>query len=144
MFSSAKQTRPIGPLSMYPPVEDNYGTEACHVTCLHTKPPTLVIATAEGKLHHCCVLPRNSKSSVSDVTHVTHTSLHLRELPDFLQRAPGLPDLPTSDAQQVLYVYETVELELAMTTPELPDFDDLDPDQVEAESFSCNIKILKG
>ena len=61
-----------------------------------------------------------------------------------MQRAPGLPDLPTSDAQQVLYVYETVELELAMTTPELPDFDDLDPDQVEAESFSCNIKILKG
>ena len=80
------------------------------------------IATAEGKLHHCCVHHRNSKSSL----------------------ASGLSYLPTSDAQQVLYIYETVELELAMTTPELPDFDDLDPDEVEPESFSCNIKILKG
>ena len=44
----------------------------------------------------------------------------------------------------MLYVYETVELELAMTQPELPDFDDLDPDDAEPESFSCNIKLLKG
>ena len=44
----------------------------------------------------------------------------------------------------MLYVYETVELELAMTQPELPDFDDLDPDDAEPESFSCSIKLLKG
>ncbi len=48
----------VGPLSMYPPAEDNYGTNACSVLCLSTCPPVLVIATAAGKLYHCVVLSR--------------------------------------------------------------------------------------
>ena len=61
--SMKKCSKLEGPLSMYPPAEDNYGTDACHVICLHTRPPIVVIATAEGKLHHCCVLEDQSKDS---------------------------------------------------------------------------------
>jgi len=49
--------RPLfGPLRMYPAAEDNYGTDACSILCLETRPPVLVIATCEGKLHHCLLL----------------------------------------------------------------------------------------
>ena len=41
---------------MYPAAEDNYGTDACDIGVLYTQPPTVVIATAEGKLHHCVLL----------------------------------------------------------------------------------------
>ena len=49
--------RPLmGPLRMYPAAEDNYGSEACSILCLETRPSVLVIATCEGKLHHCLLL----------------------------------------------------------------------------------------
>ncbi len=41
---------------MHPAAEDNYGTDACFTMCLNTQPPVLVIATSEGKLHHCVLL----------------------------------------------------------------------------------------
>ena len=41
---------------MHPAAEDNYGTDACNILCLETRPPVLVIATSEGKLHHCLLL----------------------------------------------------------------------------------------
>ena len=46
----------VGPLRMYPAAEDNYGMEACSILCLDTRPQILVVATCEGKLHHCLVL----------------------------------------------------------------------------------------
>ena len=62
--SDQKALRLEGPLSMYPPAEDNYGTDACCVLCLPTRPPTIVIATAEGMLHHCCLLDQRGDSPV--------------------------------------------------------------------------------
>lgn len=54
---SASDKHPLtGPLRMYPAAEDNYGTEACSILCLETQPPVLVVATSEGKLHHCLLL----------------------------------------------------------------------------------------
>jgi len=47
-----------GPLLMYPPAEDNYGTDACSILHLATTPPVVVMATCEGRLHHCVLLPR--------------------------------------------------------------------------------------
>ena len=41
---------------MYPPAEDNYGTDACSLHYLPSQPPVLVVATCEGRLHHCLVL----------------------------------------------------------------------------------------
>ena len=49
-----------GPLSMHPPAEDNYGTDACAIMCLKTHPPVLVVATSSGKLYHCVVLDREN------------------------------------------------------------------------------------
>ena len=54
-----------GPLSMFPPAEDNYGTDACAIACLYTRPPTLAIATSEGKLHHCIVLAGAGEGNAS-------------------------------------------------------------------------------
>lgn len=46
-----------GPLIMQPPAEDNYGVDACAISCLDTTPSAIVIATSEGRLHHCLVIP---------------------------------------------------------------------------------------
>lgn len=58
-----------GPLTMFPPAEDNYGTDASAIICLSSTPPVVAIATCEGKLYHCVVLCEerdlNTSSSVS-------------------------------------------------------------------------------
>ena len=41
---------------MHPGAEDNYGLDACSITCLHSKPPVVVMATTSGQLYHCIVL----------------------------------------------------------------------------------------
>ena len=59
----------VGPLWMYPAAEDNYGMEACSILCLDTQPQILVVATCEGKLHHCIVLsqPPDADDSNRDI-----------------------------------------------------------------------------
>lgn len=52
----------MGPLLVHPPAEDNYGTDACSILCLQTTPPVIVMATCEGKLHHCIVLNENNNT----------------------------------------------------------------------------------
>ena len=42
---------------MQPPAEDNYGVDACAISCLDTTPTALVIAMHEGRLHHCLLIP---------------------------------------------------------------------------------------
>ncbi|XP_002731784.1 nucleoporin 88-like [Saccoglossus kowalevskii] len=90
-----------GPLSMYPPAEDNYGLDACNIICLHSNPPVLVIATSTGNLYHCIVL---SKSDEDDDT----GSQSWRDDLDF-KRGSDLS----------LYVYENVELELSLSLDHL-------------------------
>jgi len=65
--------RIVGLLRMYPAAEDNYGMEACSILCLDTQPQILVVATCEGKLHHCLVLsqPPDDDDSPRDVLVVT-------------------------------------------------------------------------
>ena len=43
-------------LGMHPPAEDNYGSDATSLLVLHTNPPCLVIANANGVLYHCVYL----------------------------------------------------------------------------------------
>jgi len=59
----------VGPLRMYPAAEDNYGMEACSIICLDTRPQILVVATCEGKLHHCLVLsqPPDAEEPSGDI-----------------------------------------------------------------------------
>ena len=42
---------------MYPPAEDNYGTDACSILLLHTVPNVLAIATTTGHIYHSFLLP---------------------------------------------------------------------------------------
>jgi len=62
---------------MYPAAEDNYGMEACSILCLDTQPQVLVVATCEGKLHHCLVLsqPPDAEDILEDVSLVTTSSI---------------------------------------------------------------------
>ena len=55
---------------MFPPAEDNYGTDASAIICLSSTPPVIAIATREGRLYHCVVLcgekeDPNEQSNVS-------------------------------------------------------------------------------
>lgn len=54
-----------GPLIMQPPAEDNYGVDACAISCLETTPTALIIATGEGRLHHCLLIPANDMEDMT-------------------------------------------------------------------------------
>lgn len=43
----------IGPLTMLPQAEDNYGSDACSLIVLNSSPPLLAIATPSGYVYHC-------------------------------------------------------------------------------------------
>ncbi|XP_069135413.1 nucleoporin 88-like isoform X2 [Argopecten irradians] len=113
---SSVKLAPQGPLLMHPPAEDNYGVDACSVCCLGEAPSVLVIATCEGKLHHCVVLPSSSEESEVD------SDWSASNTGQFV----GAPDVS-------LYVYESVELELILTTAESDTEDE----------FTCPIRLLK-
>ncbi|XP_060083278.1 nucleoporin 88-like isoform X2 [Ylistrum balloti] len=118
LSSSPVKLAPQGPLLMHPPAEDNYGVDACSVCCLGETPTVLVIATCEGKLHHCVVLPSNSPESQTD----SDWSASAGSSSQF----EGAPDVS-------LYVYESVELELTLTTA---------ANEAEDE-FTCPIRLHK-
>ncbi|XP_054168254.1 nucleoporin 88-like [Oppia nitens] len=78
----------FGPLTIRPPAEDNYGVDACSIICLDCVPPVLIIATSFGVLHHCIAI--DSEDDLDS----NHTLL----------------------PQPTLFVYETIELSLSLTT----------------------------
>ena len=47
----------IGPLTMLPQAEDNYGSDACSLIVLDSSPPLLVIACPTGTIYHCFAFP---------------------------------------------------------------------------------------
>ncbi|OXB64754.1 hypothetical protein ASZ78_016281 [Callipepla squamata] len=102
----------LGPLPMHPAAEDNYGYDACAVLCLPCVPNILVIATESGVLYHCVVLDAEEDEEQSE------------KLWD-----------PRSDIVPSLYVFECVELELAL---KLASGDEEEP--LESD-FSCPIKL---
>ncbi|GBP65988.1 Nuclear pore complex protein Nup88 [Eumeta japonica] len=49
-----------GPLTMYPPADDNYGEDSCCIITIggtSGEPPLIVIATSSALLYHCLLLP---------------------------------------------------------------------------------------
>lgn len=56
------QAKLKGPLAMYPPADDNYGSESCAITALGgiDTPTLVVIASASAALYHCLLLPNAS------------------------------------------------------------------------------------
>jgi hypothetical protein len=56
----------VGPLSMHPPAEDNYGTDACSILFLSSfSLPVLIISTSSGQIHQCLVLSQQDEPTVS-------------------------------------------------------------------------------
>ncbi|ERE69318.1 nuclear pore complex protein Nup88-like protein [Cricetulus griseus] len=104
----------LGPLPMHPAAEDNYGYDACAVLCLPCVPNILVIATESGMLYHCVVLEGEEEDD---------------------QTSEKSWD-PRVDLIPSLYVFECVELELALKLASGED----DP---FASDFSCPIKLHK-
>ncbi|XP_074641709.1 nucleoporin 88-like [Tubulanus polymorphus] len=113
----------VGPLAMLPPAEDNYGTDACSIMCLDTQPPILVIATCEGNLYHCIVLPKDDCDTASEISwSISESNNTLWE--------PVV-------AECTLYVYEKIELELSLTTVTL------ESDDPVIDDYTCPVHLLK-
>ncbi|XP_059053230.1 nucleoporin 88 [Achroia grisella] len=66
--SKSLQTKLSGPLAMYPPADDNYGSESCSITALGggDSPPLVVVATCSAALYHCLLLPNPSDKEDGD------------------------------------------------------------------------------
>lgn len=47
----------IGPLTMLPQAEDNYGSDACSLIVLDSSPPLIAIASPNGSIYHCFAIP---------------------------------------------------------------------------------------
>ncbi|XP_060878477.1 nuclear pore complex protein Nup88 [Metopolophium dirhodum] len=52
-----KSAKITGPLTMYPPADDNYSEDACSILVMDTIPPSVVIASNFGELYNCLLLP---------------------------------------------------------------------------------------
>ncbi|XP_063541223.1 nuclear pore complex protein Nup88 [Cydia strobilella] len=62
-----------GPLAMYPPADDNYGSESCSITALSNSkdmPPLVVVATCSAQLYHCLLLPNATEKEDSHALYV--------------------------------------------------------------------------
>ncbi|KAK7505991.1 hypothetical protein BaRGS_00002713 [Batillaria attramentaria] len=127
-YSDVVSNRPLqlptqGPLVMCPPAEDNYGVDACSILCLDTSPPVIIMATCDGQLHHCLLLPTTDADGK----------------PKELTPAPGLPRYQ-HPVQPMLYVLESVELELSLT--DASGLDSVSHD-LSQDPFTCPIKLMK-
>ncbi|KAJ8312006.1 hypothetical protein KUTeg_009379 [Tegillarca granosa] len=121
---SGPLTLPVqGPLTMHPPAEDNYGLDACFIQCIGTSPPVLVISTCEGKLHHCVVLSASDEDASIQSDSVWNTTQNRT--------------VYESPSEISLYVYESIELELSLTTHSI------NTDQPIEDDFTCPIKLYK-
>jgi len=62
--TNIKSAKITGPLTLYPPADDNYSEDACSILVLDTVPPSVVIASNFGELYNCLLLPE-TKNEVS-------------------------------------------------------------------------------
>lgn len=53
----------VGPLTMHPATENNYGLDACSLLCLPVQPPVVIMATATGRIYHCIALETPEEDS---------------------------------------------------------------------------------
>ncbi|CAH1800974.1 unnamed protein product [Owenia fusiformis] len=116
------KSKVTGPLAMHPPAEDNYGVDACSIRCIHSSPPVIVIATCSGNLHHCILLSGDQNDDVSS---------------SFFNAGSNSTLAFDDTSEAVMYVYETVELELSLTTVAI------ETDEVVDNDFNCPITLHK-
>ncbi|KAJ8711495.1 hypothetical protein PYW07_008737 [Mythimna separata] len=117
-----------GPLAMYPPADDNYGSESCSITALGggDTPPLVVVATCSAALYHCLLLPNPSEKEDGDshalyVVEAVELNIVLNP-DDDLQYSYPVHLYPVSDLtsekedgdSHALYVVEAVELNIVL------------------------------
>ncbi|XP_034237682.1 nuclear pore complex protein Nup88 [Thrips palmi] len=127
-----------GPLTMYPPADDNYGVDACSVLVLQTSPPLLVVATCAGTLYHCLLLAPEDHDVHHDVA-ASMRDLSVVDDEDALRKDASAVWNASSSAnslagQPVLHVFESVELELGLS---------LDEGLLDDASFNCPLHLQK-
>jgi nuclear pore complex protein Nup88 len=66
----------IGPLTMLPQADDNYGADACSLIVLDSSPPMLAIATPTGTIYHCFAFP-DKKGVLSKQTLYVYEAIEL-------------------------------------------------------------------
>ncbi|XP_047367265.1 nuclear pore complex protein Nup88 [Vespa velutina] len=87
-----------GSLSMYPPTDDNYGTDSCSIMCIQTTPPIIVIAMCNGKIYHAILLKESLEEEENDKkTWSQYGSTYSLHTPE-----------------DALYIYECIEMELGL------------------------------
>ncbi|KXJ05761.1 Nuclear pore complex protein Nup88 [Exaiptasia diaphana] len=114
----------VGPLTMHPATENNYGLDACSLLCLPVQPPVVVMATATGRIYHCIALETPGEDS------------DLEPGSDDESEKPSTPDI-------ILYVHECVELQRSLSGR---DADEVSSTVTQSEeSFdslnSCPVKL---
>ncbi|KAK2148950.1 hypothetical protein LSH36_474g04037 [Paralvinella palmiformis] len=107
-----------GPLKVYPAAENANRNDACGILCLAGEPTILILANRDGRIDHCVVLDGENNKDVDE-----------SELESF--RHLTLTTTPTSS----LYIYETVQLELSLTSS-------LNDDSIE-EPFICTMRLYR-
>ncbi|XP_067015335.2 nuclear pore complex protein Nup88 [Anabrus simplex] len=102
LINERSACRVVGPLSMYPSTDDNYGTDMCSLLVLPTLPPIVVIASSAGTLFHCLLLNDTDQDDSQPEENNRSWS-----------RCGSTYSLHTPDV--ALFVLECVELELGIT-----------------------------
>lgn len=128
----------IGPLTMLPQAEDNYGADACSLLVLDSSPPMLAIATPTGTIYHCFAFP-DEKGVLSKQTLYVYEAIELSK--DLIAN----PDDPYSPHPMRLFRDPTSDIryfcahENGVHTVVLPILDSIRADYEiieEKESFS--------
>ncbi|KAL4113472.1 hypothetical protein QTP88_017087 [Uroleucon formosanum] len=105
-----KSAKITGPLTMYPPADDNYSEDACSILVLDTIPPSVVIASNFGELYNCLLLP-DTQTKNDD-------------------------EYEPSEYQQVysLHIIETIELELGLNIEDNGEYDSSNTIQLKRDA----------
>lgn len=93
----------IGPLTMLPQAEDNYGSDACSLVVLDSSPPLLAIATPNGSIYHCFAFP-DKEGVLSKQTLYVYEAVELSK--DLIEN----PDDPYSPHPMRLFKDPTSEI----------------------------------
>lgn len=93
----------VGPLTMLPQAEDNYGSDACSLIVLDSSPPLLAIATPTGTIYHCFAFPEK-KGVLSKQTLYVYEAIELSK--DLIAN----PDDPYCPHQMRLFKDPTSEI----------------------------------
>lgn len=84
---------------MFPSSLENYSDNSCAIICLKSTPSVLCLSKTNGTIFHCVVLPKDGHNE-SELLSQNETT-------------------PAKASDRSLYVFETVELELGLTTTEM-------------------------